>query len=265
MVKIVCFLSAVSGLLLTLGLSAANDCRIVTSDGREIKTSAVDPRPNGDLEYVSEDGKLKTRIAKGRYRYAWIPKPAMVTEADTKFKEGQWKTSAELYRKAGEEYKPLGWDLYCMRMEAESLIRQGEKKEAARKLETVRSTRLQNPALLTDLLYATDLLAELLIEQKRYAEATVLLDKLLKSDNPDLVFAAFFKKALILQDQGKFREAALTFYQTALLFPKSPRRPEALYKCWGLLSDLKDPSADKIADLLKKEYPEDALTRQLLR
>jgi len=265
MVKIACFLTVLFGSVFTLALFADNDCRIVTSDAREIKTSSVTARSNGDLEYLSEDGKLKIRIAKGRYRYAWIPKPVLITEADAKFKEGQWKASAELYQKAGEEYKLLGWDIYCMRMEAESLVRQGEKKEAVKKLETLRNSRLQNPELLTELLCATDLLAELLIEQKKYTEATALLDKLLKSDNPELVFSAFFKKALILQDKGKFRDAALTFYQIALLFPKSPRRAEALYKCWGLLSDLKDPSADKIADLLKKEYPEDAFTRQLLR
>ena len=53
-------------LILVLGvgtaglLSGANGSKIVTSDGREIKTSKIEIRNNGDLEYLSADGNIFT-------------------------------------------------------------------------------------------------------------------------------------------------------------------------------------------------------------
>ena len=160
-----------------LPLLAASDSRIVTSDGRTIPASQVKLRSNGDLEYLSEDGKIKNRIAKGHYRYARIPKPASVTEADLKFKEQQWKSAAALYHKAAAEYKLLGWQTYCLRMEAECLVRSGEKKQAAALLRELHAGNEPDPGLLREKALADNLLAELLIDNKEYAEAGKILEK----------------------------------------------------------------------------------------
>ena len=248
-----------------LPLLAASDSRIVTSDGRTIPASQVKLRSNGDLEYLSEDGKIKNRIAKGHYRYARIPKPASVTEADLKYKEQQWKSAAALYHKAAAEYRLLGWQTYCLRMEAECLVRSGEKKQAAVLLRELHAGTEPDPGLLREKALADNLLAELLIDNKEYAEAGKILEKQQRLDDPDLVFAAHFKAAVILQAQGKRAEAARRFYQTALLFPKNPRRPEALYCTWNLLTELKDPNASKVADLLKRDYPDNPFARQTFR
>ena len=75
MILTLCLLAAAA-----LPSFAAGESLIVTSDGKRINTSSITAKPNGDLEYVSPDSSsLRVRIAKGRYRYAWVPKPADVT------------------------------------------------------------------------------------------------------------------------------------------------------------------------------------------
>lgn len=253
--------------LLTLGLggglSGANDCVIGTMDGREIKTSRIDVRENGDLEYLSTDGKHRNLITRDRYRYAQVPKPALITEADQKFREQQWKSAAALYHKGENDYKLLGWQVYCIRMEAESLARSGGKMQAEKLLTALHDLREYNPSQRRERFLADDFLTDLLIERKQYDQAEKILDRQLKQDDPNLVFAAFFKKALILQGRGQRKEAVRVFYQTALLFPGHSRRAEALYNSWNLMTELKDPRAPKIAEMLKREYPDSSYAQQV--
>ncbi|MBQ9335699.1 MAG: hypothetical protein IJS14_00175 [Lentisphaeria bacterium] len=244
-------------------LSAANDSLIMTTDGREIKTSRIEIRDNEDLEYLSPDGREKNRIARGRYLYAQVPKPSSVTAADQKYHEQQWISAAALYKKAAEEYRLLGWAVYCTRMEAESLTRSGEKQQAMDLLRKLRDLRETNPNQTLERAKADNLLADLLIEAKEYDEAEKILNRQRLQNDPDLLFAAYFKSAVILQARNKKREAAMLFYQTALLFPKNARRAEALFDTWSLLYDLKDPAAGKIAEQLKREYPDSPYTKQL--
>ena len=250
--------------MLTAGtLFGADKCIIITTDGREIRTSRIEARENGDLDYLSPDGKRRNRITRGRYRYAQIPKPAAVTEADQKFREQQWKSAAALFRKAGENYKQLGWQVYCIRMEADSLARSGEKGQAEKLLTDLHNQPATNPLQQQERQLADDFLTDLLIDRKQYDEADKILDRQLRLSDPNLVFSAFFKKAVILQARGQRQQALRLFYQTALMFPGHPRRVEALYYTWSLMSDLKDPSAPKIAEMLKREYPDSTFAKQL--
>lgn len=241
----------------------ANECIIETSDGRKIKTSRIEVRENGDLEYYAPDGKIRNRITRGRYRYAQIPKPAAVTEADQKFREQQWKSAAALFSKAGQKYKLLGWQLYCIRMEAESLARSGEKGLAEKLLTDLHSVRDNTPSQQRERELADDFLASLLIDRKQFDRAEKILNRQLRLDDPDLVFSAVFKKAVILQNRGQLRQSARLFYQATLLFPGHARRAEALYNVWNLLTELKDPSAVKIAEMLKREYPDSRFAKQV--
>ena len=253
--------------LLTFGaagiLSAANDSTIMTTDGREIKTSKIEIDSNEGLEYLSPDGKVKNRIARGRYLYAQIPKPASVTEADQKFRDQQWISAAALYKKAAEKYRLLGWGVYCTRMEAESLIRSGDKKQAMELLRKIHDVRETNPGQVQERALADNLLSDLLVEAKQFDEAEKLLVRQRQLDDTDLLFAAYFKSAMILHGRGKTKEAALRFYQTALLFPKNARRAEALFNVWSLLSELKDPAAAKIGEQIKREYPDSQYAKQV--
>ena len=241
--------------VMPLMLSAANDSIIVMTDGRVIKTSKIEVNAKGDLEYLTPDGKLKNRIPNGRFRYAQVPKPAEITEADQNFRKQQWKTAAAMYHKAASAWRLLGWEVYCIRMEAESLANSGEKAQAELLLAGLNGTGENNPGQQKERNLANNFLAGLLIDRKKYDAAEKILNRQLVLDDPDLVFSAFFKKAEIMQARGRQKDAIKLYYQAVLLFPADPRRADALYNTWNLMQELKDPRAAKIAEMLKREYP----------
>ena len=246
-----------------LMLSAANDSIIVTTDGRVIKTSKIEVNAKGDLEYLTPDGKLKNRIPNGRFRYAQVPKPAVITEADQNFRKQQWKTAAAMYHNAASAYRLLGWEVYCIRMEAESLAKSGEKAQAEKLLTDLHGTGENNPRQQKERNLADNFLAELLIDRKQFDAAEKILNRQLVQDDPELVFSAFVKKAEIMQGRGQRKEALRLYYQTVLLFPGNPRRAEALYNTWNLMQELKDPRAPKIAEMLKREYPDSSFAKKV--
>lgn len=253
-------------LLLLMGtfhLFSAQDARIVTSDGKVIKSSSVRVVKNGTLEYLSSDGKTVLQIAREKYRYAWIPKPADITQADQLNKSMKYEEARTLYKKCGADFKLLGWEPYCIRMEAECLAKTGRKPQAEELLKELRKNRILNPEAAEELSMADDLLCELLIDARKYEEALQILRKQITLDQKDLVFAGLFKMAVILQNTDKRRDAAKAFYHIAILFPDHERRPEALYNAWSLFTELKDPVAGRIAQMLKTQYPEDGYTRRI--
>ena len=251
--KCAALLLAAAGISFTL--SAANDSIIVTTDGKIIKTSKIEVNAKGDLEYLTPDGKLKNRIPNGRFRYAQVPKPAEITEADQNYRKQQWKTAAAMYHKAASDYRLLGWEVYCIRMEAESLAKSGEKAQAEKLLTGLHGTGENNPKQLKERNLADNFLADLLIDRKQFDAAEKILNRQLVQDDPELVFSAFVKKAEIMQGRGRRKEALQLYYQAVLFFPGDPRRAEALYNTWNLMQETKDPRAAKIAEMLKREYP----------
>ena len=71
------------------------------------------------------------------------------------------------------------------------------------------------------------------------------------------------KRAEILAGRGNRKDAANLYFQVALLFPKSAKHPEALYRTYENLKALKDARADKFAARLKAEYPNDSFAKRL--
>lgn len=259
MILTLCLLAAAA-----LPSFAAGESLIVTSDGKRINTSSITAKPNGDLEYVSpENNSLRVRIAKGRYRYAWVPKPADVTEADAKYKSGDYKAAAELYLKAYLNYRNLGWDVYCMMMEADTLDKLGMTPDAVSRLENLKKTRVLNPDLENDYQRAMFRLALLYLKTGSTEAAEQLLAKVSQSRNDELASSAFMKRAEILAGRGNRKDAANLYFQVALLFPKSAKHPEALYRTYENLKALKDARADKFAARLKAEYPNDSFAKRL--
>ena len=250
--------------LLSFGAFAAGECLIVTSDGKRISTTSVTAKPNGDLEYISpENSSLRVRIPKGRYRYAWVPKPADVAEADAKYKEGDYKTAAELYLKAYLNYRNLGWDVYCMMMEADTLDRLGMTRDAISKLEGIKTARILNPELESDYQRAMFLLASLYLKNDNTEAAEQLLEKISQSRDEELAASSFMKRAEILAERGNRKDAANLFFQVVMLFPKSKKHPEALYRTYENLKAQNDARADKFAERLKTEYPDDPFAKRL--
>jgi hypothetical protein len=91
-------------------LQAADPCLIKGLDDKDIGANEIKALPSGDLEYVQ--GKITSKIAKGKYKYAWIPKPVDIVSADNDLKAGKFREAADKYKKAYDAYKLLGWDVY---------------------------------------------------------------------------------------------------------------------------------------------------------
>lgn len=262
MKKIMKYAATIALTLGTAALYAAENCIIVETSGREIKVSAI-TETNGDLTYTTGASAIKSKVMKGKYKYAWIPKPKEITDADAKLAKGDYKDAADGYQKAFATNKLLGWDVYCTWKEAEALSKQDKTADAVKKLETLKDYKLVNPTLEPDLLNAYKLLSTLYISQDKYDLATPYIDKLMKSPDESLASSAFIRKGDILARKNNKKEAALAYFQAALLFPKSSDRPEALFKSSQMLTDLKDSRSAKFADILKAEYPGNEYTKQL--
>lgn len=244
------------------GLFAAQEESVIrTLDNRDMKVSSIKALPDGALEYTIAGGKVRTKMPRGKYIYAWISKPKEISAADILLEANVPDKAAAAYRAAYEKYKLLGWDVYCIYKESEALAKLGQKAEAVKKLDQLKDYKLINTRLIPQLVAVKRLNAQLCIELGKYEQALPILNEMtMGTDNGNAAYG-FMKKGDILRQQNKPKEAALMYLQTVLLFRDVPERPEALYKLYTTLSGMKDPNAQKFADMLKREYPEDAYTK----
>ncbi len=246
-----------------LVLSAKEESVIRTLDNRDMKVSSIRALPDGSLEYTMADGKIKSTMPRGKYIYAWIPKPKEIAAADILLEANVPDKAAAAYRAAYEKYKLLGWDVYCIYRESEALARLGRRIEAVRKLDQLKDYKLINTRLVPLLVAVKRLNAQLNIDLGKYDSALALLNEMtMGTDDANAAFG-FLKKGDILLRQGKKKEAALMYLQTVLLFRNVPERPEALYKLCTVLTETKDPNAAKFASMLKREYPDSSYTKIL--
>ena len=203
------------------------DCIIKESSGKEKKVSQITVRQNGDLAFVeSGSSRIQSIIKRGRYVWAWVPKPKEILAADELFKAGEYAKAGEAYKSARPKYKLVGWDVYC-------------------------------------LLKQYRLLASTYIDLGETEKAIPVLDKMIASSDDDIASYAFIKKGDAIAKKGDKMDAVLAYFQAALLFPKSKERPEALFKSAQMLKELKDARAEKFVEMLKKDYPSDPYTKQL--
>ena len=246
-----------------VSLFAAEGGVIRTLENRDLKVSSIQALPDGTLEYTLADGKVKTKIPRGRYLYAWIPMPAELSRADEFLKNGSFAQAAAAYKSAYDKDKLLGWDLYCIAGEAEALAGLGEKEEAVKRLDPLKNYKLQNLRLVPHLNRVRRLNARLSIELGKYEDAMPLLNEMSSGSDDSNAAFAFLQKGNILRKKGSLKEASLMYLQAVLLFDRTPERPEALYSLASVLKELKDPNAEKFAGILKKEYPESPYVRLL--
>lgn len=240
------------------------DCIIKESSGKEKKVSQITVRQNGDLAFVeSGSSRIQSIIKRGRYVWAWVPKPKEIIAADELFKAGEYAKAGEAYKSARPKYKLVGWDVYCLLKQAESLVKEDKKSDAVKLLSTLENYKLVNPKMEQDLMESYRLLASTYIDLGETEKAIPVLDKMIASSDDDIASYAFIKKGDAIAKKGDKMDAVLAYFQAALLFPKSKERPEALFKSAQMLKELKDARAEKFVEMLKKDYPSDPYTKQL--
>ena len=99
--------------------------------------------------------------------------------------------------------------------------------------------------------------------QKSPSTSEQLLKKVSQSRDGELAASAFMARAEILAERGNRKDAANLYFQTVLLFPKSGKHPEALYRTYENLKLLNDARAEKFAERLRTEYPSDPFAKRL--
>ncbi len=250
-------------LSLSFGLNAANDCIIKTlPDGKDMTADSIEADDSGNLTYKT--GSIQSKIRKGQYEYAWIPKPKELNDADKLLADKKFKEAQSAFGSAYKKYQFLGWDIYALTGEAKAIMSQGDKKAAIEKLKAIKDLKVSNPKQENDLLNGFKVLAGLYIETADYKSAEPILDDMSKSGNDVLAAFAFNAKGDMLQKQGHKKDAVIAYMQTALIFDKSnPERPEALFKAAKLLDEMGDKRSVKFAEKLKTEYPDNSFAKQL--
>jgi len=242
---------------------AGNESVIHTVDNKDLKVVTAAALPDGAIEYTLPDSKIKTKIPRGRYLYAWIPMPKEISEADVLFNANLPEKAAAAYKAAYEKYKLLGWDIYCIYKESEALAQMNRKLEAARKLDQLNNYKTSNPRLLPQLAQVKRLNAKLYVDLEKYDQALPILNEMTSGNDDSTAAYGFMTKGDILKKQGKSKEAALMYLQTILLFRDAAERPEALAKLYSALLEMKDPNAAKFGEMLKRDYSDSAFTKKL--
>ena len=249
--------------LLLIAFAGVNAQQIVKLTGEKqiLNVKNLAANPDGSISYTL-DGKRWT-APKYSYDYARVPKPAPITAADKVLKSGNFVKAEKLYQIEYNNYKNLGWGIYCMIGRARALNKLGRSKEALILIERIMGSTSPDPNLKNDLSAARLLYVDLLIKEKKYKAAAVQAEALLASKDNDIVFSAFERKGNIALLQNDKKKAVREYLQACFLVTDHPRIPELLYRVTILLKGMKDKRWMQFSDILKKQYPNSEYAKKL--
>ncbi len=234
-------------------LASGDEAVIKVPDRPEFTVRSVNADSLGNLEYsTAKSGDLKLILPRGKYSYAWIPRPKALEEAASLLKTNP-VAAAEAFKLGYEKYKLLGWDVYCISGEAEAMAKLGMKKEAIRKLAQLKDYKCQNERLRPMIEAANRLTLQLCIETGEYALAEQLVRMMRSSPDESVAVFGYMRHGDMLRKQGKIKEASRIYLQAYLLFPESPSGRENLRSLVAALEELKDPRSANFAEILKKD------------
>ena len=209
-------------------------------------------------------GTVSKKIRKGDFLYARVPLPSIVKKAAQALHSKKYDESINLFKKAYQEYKLLGWDTFCVYGLAQAYDESGKKDKAVSTLNLLKG-KPKDPENFKYYIKAKRRLASIYVDEKKFDKAKVVL-KELGSCNNDAV-AAFSNNLLgdILLKQGKRKDATLMYLRTALLFSKKNKkeRPEALLKVVKILKEDRSNKYKDFEKILKAEYPSSKYTKSL--
>lgn len=269
------FLTIAALLALPIGLSAEeNPYILLKGDKKVTKYKKIEQKNEKTLSvsYLKGGGGV---VQINQVVYAWIPKPELVSAADTLAQAGKYGEAADSYLSAAKEYKLFGWDPYCRFEAAKALNKAKQYDTCIAILNTMRKEEFANP---DDKKYAKEaavLLGEVYLTAQKYSAALSYAQEQIKSQDDSLAGAAYLLSGKIYRMQAKDAEgneakskellmkAAYAYFGAALLFKDSITRPEALYNSWEILKELKDARAEEFAKILRAEYPDNAFTKRL--
>lgn len=245
---------------------AADPAFILDKKGKKTFAKSINADGSGNLTYQALKGKVKSKVKKGAYQYAWIPYTSTVLKKiDAAHKKGPSQKVADYYLKYAKTYKYLGWDIYCKYNAALCLDGTNQTDKAIALLEGIKASSVINPLMRPHLEQAQSILAGLYSKQGKTDKAAAMIPALVKSSNDDIAGTALVVQGDMLTAKGQDKDAVLSYLQTALLFPKENKaREEALYKAIKTMRKMNDAGrAKKFVDMIKKDYPKGSYTKKL--
>jgi len=238
---------------------------IKKKDGKNIENILeMTADTEGNLTYKVD--KIQTQMKKKDYDFAWIPMPKEIKDTNKKFKDKDYAGALEEYKKNYTSFKFLGWDAYCLYRESECLAEMGKKDDAMKKLAELRSLKIEDQEKQGKyVMEGCKLLADIYLEKGDMKSADELLAKVsMESEDDNIAAQALIHRGDLLAKMNNKREAALMYLRVAIMFQKSNKyRAEAICKAANSLKEQNDNRESKWAGLLKKDYPDSPLIKEL--
>lgn len=220
---------------------------------------------DGDM-VTYKDGAVSRRISIKDLSYAYSPKKdcKFILDADKLFNAGDYSAAATAYADAEKRYDRFGWDIYTAARRAECLLLQKQEALAIAAFEKYKDVKL-NEETKWKQNSLDDGMATLVtaMATTKNKETLKVAQQIQVGHYPNALGAAHNAEGAMLYDQDKPREAFYSYAKTALLYEKSPYRPEALCRAANIMKELKDSRGGKFADILKTQYPQSPWVKQL--
>jgi len=221
---------------------------------RTITAQKITADSQGVLTY--KKGQISQKIKPSAYLYARIPMPKKIRDASSKYKAKKYSEASSQFSKCYNEYKYLGWDVFCIYYDAMALDKLGKKSEAIVKIKLLEKIPLDRKKVKM-YFEAKKNLATLYISMDQFNDASTILTQLGMSNNDSIAAFANNANGDILAKQGKKKDALLMYLRTVLLFPKTNKkeRPAALVKTAKILKADKNNKYLDFEKILKTDYP----------
>ncbi len=251
-----------------------SDAYWVDKSGKKNVVKSIDYNEKKKTYVVQEkNSPAKKAVDEEKVLYAWIPMPDAVKNAEEDMKNGKAAEAAKALEAAAEEYKRFGWQMYCLNKCAEALEAANDLSAAIAMREKIGDTEIILPEDELTKINSNSALSNIFVKQKNYDKALEMINMLTAAKNETAACAAYIERGNIYHQRANdpaakdrksdMEQAALAYFTAALLFQSAERCPEALYKSWAIMKEMKDARAERFAAILREKFPNSDYTKRL--
>lgn len=214
-------------------------------DTRKIECREIIPAPNGQLSVVTD--AARATYQRNNYVVAVVPLPQEVEHLEELLDDESYNDLIRSAPAIFEKYKFLGYADTVARYHCEALLAQNKKDEA----EKVLAVAAKYPR--KDEFNITRINLQLLLHDKKTAEAEKQLDSLMQEEDDETAAFVFNMRGRLNELAGKKKEAVLQYLKTFLTFGDKRKyrrfRKEAKANALRLMKELGDPQAQILEQL----------------
>jgi tetratricopeptide (TPR) repeat protein len=246
--------------VLAFNVLAADSGYIILKSGKKLISSDISSDKNGNVFFLSDDGKLVIPV--DMVDYVIVKKPSAILEAEQLFQKKQYDNAATSYGVLAKKYRFLGWYACALAGQVEALHQQNKNSEAE---EIIKPLLSYKPGFIEReqpfMLKTYRVYAEILLKEKRYEALLTILYRLKRGSDGELSAWAFNIAGQQLLRQKKYREAAREFIQPVLLYDnKNRQRRKSLRLLVTSLAEFDKKLSNFYLKRLKKEYNDSTLS-----